>query len=63
MEDYSIKTINELLNSGADKVLINTAIHNNKNFLRQAAKEFGSSCIVVGIDVRLEQENTEFIKI
>ena len=51
----SIKTINELLNSGADKVLINTAIHNNKNFLRQAAKKFGSSCIVVGIDVRLEQ--------
>jgi cyclase len=45
-----IKTIYKVLKSGADKVSINTqAIHNPK-FIKEAAKEFGSQCIVVSID-------------
>jgi cyclase len=45
-----IKTIYKVLNNGADKVSINTqAIHNPK-FVKEAAKEFGSQCIVVSID-------------
>ena len=45
-----IKTIYKVLKSGADKVSINTqAIHNPK-FIKEAAKEFGSQCIVISID-------------
>jgi cyclase len=45
-----IKTIYKVLKSGADKVSINTwAIHNPK-FVEEAAKEFGSQCIVISID-------------
>jgi imidazole glycerol-phosphate synthase subunit HisF len=52
-----IKTIYKVLNSGADKVSINTqAIHNPK-FIKEAAKEFGSQCIVVSIDYYKKGKN------
>lgn len=52
-----IDKIYKVLNSGADKVSINTqAIHNPK-FIREAAKEFGSQCIVVSIDYFKEGKN------
>jgi cyclase len=56
-----IKTIYKVLNSGADKVSINThAIHNPK-FIKEAAKEFGSQCIVVSIDYYKNGKNS-FLK-
>ena len=44
--------IRNLLNSGADKVAINTAAVHNPEFVRSAAKRFGSQCIVVAIDAK-----------
>ena len=44
--------IRNLLNSGADKVAINTAAVHNPEFVRRAAKRFGSQCIVVAIDAK-----------
>ena len=44
--------IRNLLNSGADKVAINTAAVQNPEFVRNAAKRFGSQCIVVAIDAK-----------
>ena len=44
--------IRNLLNSGADKVAINTAAVHNPEFVRNAAKRFGSQCIVVAIDAK-----------
>ena len=44
--------IRNLLNSGADKVAINTAAVNNPEFVRSAAERFGSQCIVVAIDAK-----------
>ena len=44
--------IRNLLNSGADKVAINTAAVNNPEFVRTAAERFGSQCIVVAIDAK-----------
>jgi imidazole glycerol-phosphate synthase subunit HisF len=46
----NIKTIYKVLNSGADKVSINTQAILNPAFIKEAAKEFGSQCIVVSID-------------
>ncbi|MFC1733064.1 AglZ/HisF2 family acetamidino modification protein [candidate division KSB1 bacterium] len=48
----SIKHIRDILISGAEKVVINTYAHENPDFIRQAANEFGCSTIVVSIDVR-----------
>ncbi len=50
----SIKDIEALLKSGADKVGINSAAVANPALIRKAADEFGSQCIVVAIDAKLE---------
>ncbi len=46
----TIDDIRALLNAGADKVSINSAACRNPEFVRQAARRFGSQCIVVNID-------------
>ena len=44
--------IRGVLNAGADKVSINSAAVRNPDFVREAARAFGSSTIVVAIDVK-----------
>ncbi len=44
--------IEDLLKAGADKISINTASVYNPNFVQEAAKTFGSQCIVVAIDAK-----------
>jgi len=46
----SIDDIRALLNAGSDKVSINSAACQNPEFVREAARRFGSQCIVVNID-------------
>ena len=53
----NIKDITNALNSGADKVAVNTASVKNPNFLKEGAEVFGSQCIVSSIDVKKEGEN------
>ena len=48
----NILDIQKMLKAGADKVSINTAAVNNPNFVEDAAKQFGSQCIVVAIDAK-----------
>jgi imidazole glycerol-phosphate synthase subunit HisF len=48
----TIEDIRRLLLAGADKVSINTAAVNDRQFVRQAAEKFGSQCIVVAIDAK-----------
>ena len=48
----TIEDIRNLLKAGADKVGINTAAVHNPEFVGQAAKRFGSQCIVVAIDAK-----------
>ena len=46
------KDIRNLLNSGADKVSINTTAVNNPEFVKESAYRFGSQCTVVAIDAK-----------
>ncbi len=46
----TIDDIRALLNAGADKVSINSTACRDPEFIRQAARRFGSQCIVVNID-------------
>lgn len=48
----SLIDIRNLLNAGADKVAINTAAVHDPEFVREAARRFGSQCIVVAIDAK-----------
>jgi cyclase len=52
----TIEDIDVLLNSGADKVSINTSAVKNPQILANAAKNFGSQCIVLAIDAKLVGE-------
>jgi len=46
----TLEHIRDLLLAGCDKVSINTAASQDPEFVRQAARRFGSQCIVVNID-------------
>ena len=52
----TVDDIRRLLLAGADKVSINTAAVNDRQFVRQAAEKFGSQCIVVAIDAKKVSE-------
>jgi imidazole glycerol-phosphate synthase subunit HisF len=53
----SINDISNLLHAGADKITINTAAIIDENLIKEAAKVFGSQCIVVAIDAKKIHEN------
>ena len=48
----TVEQIDRLLRSGAEKVSINTAAVENADLITEAAKRFGSQCVVVAIDAR-----------
>jgi len=48
----TVADIRALLQSGADKVSINTAAVARREFVKEAAEKFGDQCIVVAIDAR-----------
>ncbi len=54
----TIHDINSALRAGADKVAINTYAIHNPEFLTEAAKEFGSQCIVLHIEAKKQPDGT-----
>ena len=48
----TVEDIRKLLEAGADKVSINTAAVNNRQFVKEASEKFGAQCIVVAIDAK-----------
>ena len=55
-----IRTLHDIerrLALGADKISVNTAAIEDPQFIEAAAREFGSQCIVVSIDVKMMDEN------
>lgn len=50
----TLQDIEERLVLGVDKITINSQALADSSFITQAAKEFGSQCIVVSIDVKLQ---------
>ena len=51
--------IKMLLDSGADKVSINTAAVQNSKLVIDSSKKFGSQCIVVAIDAKKKGKNLQ----
>ena len=52
----TIEDVAHLLQSGADKVSVNTAAVRNPDLISELAAEFGSQCIVVAIDTNLHKD-------
>ena len=48
----TVEDIRKLLEAGADKVSVNTAAVNRRQFVREGAEKFGAQCIVVAIDAK-----------
>ena len=58
VEDFS-----RVLKAGADKVSINSSAVKNPHLITEAAKKFGSQCVVLSIDVkRVEGKFMVFVK-
>lgn len=53
----TLEDVRALLNAGTDKVSINSAACRDPDFVRRAARRFGSQCIVVNIDPKRVGEN------
>ena len=58
----TIDDIQRMLNAGADKISINTAAVKDPEFVRRAAEQFGSQCIVVAIDAKRVNLNDETLR-
>src|SRR5687768_17035331 len=52
----NLDDVRVLLNSGADKVSINTAAFKNPSLISEIAGQAGSQCVVLAIDTRLEED-------
>jgi cyclase len=55
-EDVSI-----LLQNGADKISINTAAYLDPSIINRFAKNFGSQCVVLAIDTKLEADGHWYV--
>ncbi len=55
----TLEDMYELLKAGADKVSINTAAVENPRLIYEAAKRFGSQCVVVAIDAKRKGSSWE----
>lgn len=47
-----LEQVTRVLHAGADKILVNTAAYANVNLIEEIALQFGSQCIVIGIDAK-----------
>jgi len=55
----TVADIDALLRAGADKVSVNSAAVARPEFLGEAARRFGSQCVVIAIDARKAPEGVE----
>ncbi len=48
----SLDDFERVLSCGADKVSVNSGIFDNPDIIREAAKRYGSQCVVLSVDVK-----------
>jgi len=57
----SVEDVRKLLQNGADKISVNTAAYKRPGLIEELAKEFGSQCIVLAIDTKLEEDGNWYV--
>lgn len=53
----SVNDIKNLLLAGADKISLNTAAVLNPELIEKASREFGSQCVVIAIDAKMNEDD------
>jgi cyclase len=53
----SVEDVSILLNSGADKISVNTSVVKNPQLIKELANQFGSQCVVLAIDTKFENND------
>jgi imidazole glycerol-phosphate synthase subunit HisF len=53
----SVEDVSVLLNSGADKISVNTSAFKRPELVNELSREFGSQCVVLAIDTRFENDD------
>ena len=48
----NLEQAKELLRSGADKIVVNTPVFGDKEFIESLASEFGKQCVVASLDLK-----------
>lgn len=57
----SIEDARNLLRSGADKVVINSALYENNSFVSDLASEFGQQCVVASMDIKYAPDGSYLV--
>ena len=58
----TIEDMKQMLESGADKVSVNTAAVENPHLISESADRFGSQCIVLGLDaIRISEDSNRSV--
>jgi cyclase len=57
----TVEDVSVLLNNGADKISVNTAAFKDPILVSRLAREFGSQCVVLAIDTRLEDDGEWYV--
>jgi len=52
----SLEDAKAIIKAGADKISINSSAVKNPPLIKEIAKEFGSQCVVVAIDIKLDNK-------
>ena len=55
---HTVATARNLLRSGADKVVVNSALYENGSFISDLASEFGQQCVVASMDFKSSSDGT-----
>ena len=57
----SVDDVRVLLNNGADKISVNTAAFRNPELIKELSNEFGSQCVVLAIETKLEDDGEWYV--
>lgn len=57
----SVEDVQVLLNSGADKISVNTSAFKRPELINELSAEFGSQCVVLAIDTRQEDDGNWYV--
>jgi imidazole glycerol-phosphate synthase subunit HisF len=57
----SVADVSVLLQSGADKISVNTAAFQNPQLINDIAREAGSQCVVLAIDTKKEEDGEWYV--
>jgi cyclase len=57
----TVEDVHILLNSGADKISVNSSAFRNPVLIEKLSREFGSQCVVLAIDTKKEDDGNWYV--